>query len=119
MSSKVVFTALWRSPLGQQMVGAGVSQDLHDGPLAAGGVDGDHSPFQEHAVEQAWNGRDLVALDRTWLPVRVGSSRTSCLDPGGFPKAGVGDKDGIVAVSRCLPTASIGSGSAVSGRQKG
>ena len=47
---------------GQDVVGTGGLQVLHDGPLAAGGVDRDHGPLQDHAFEQAGDGRDLVAL---------------------------------------------------------
>ena len=47
---------------GQYVVGTGGLQVLHDGPLAAGGVDRDDGPLQHHAFEQAGDGRDFVAL---------------------------------------------------------
>ena len=64
----------------QHVVGVGRPQGLHDGPLAAGGVDRDHGPFQVDAVEQTGDGRDLVALgvarllgQRQPLPHQVGA----------------------------------------------
>ncbi len=44
------------------MVGLRDPQVLHDGGLAAGGIERDHGPLQNHAVEQAEDGRDLVAI---------------------------------------------------------
>ena len=37
-------------------------QVLHDGGLATDGIDRDYGPLQNHAVEQAEDGRNLVAL---------------------------------------------------------
>ena len=47
---------------GQHVVGAGLPQRLHDSRLAAGGIDRDHGSRQVDAVEQAGEGRNLVAL---------------------------------------------------------
>ncbi len=47
---------------GQDVVGAVGPQGLHNGRLAAGGVDRDHGPLQVDAVEQTGEGRNLVAL---------------------------------------------------------
>ena len=51
----------------QHVVGAARPQGLHDGGLAAGGIDRDHGSLQHHAREQAGEGRDLVALGPTRL----------------------------------------------------
>ena len=47
---------------GQHVVGARGLQFLHDGPLAAGGVNRDQGRVQDQALEQAGDGRDFVAL---------------------------------------------------------
>lgn len=52
----------------QHVVGAGGPQDLHNGRQAAGRIDRDEA-LQGHAVEQAGESRDLMALGRTGLPV--------------------------------------------------
>ena len=51
----------------QHIVGPRGSQGLHDGPLAAGGVDRDDGSLQDHAVESAGDGRDRIALGLTGL----------------------------------------------------
>ncbi len=47
---------------GLHVVGVVGPQGLHDGRLASGGVHRHDGPLQGHAVEQAGEGRDLVAL---------------------------------------------------------
>ena len=64
-SSKAAFTSRCRVGwlrLGRHVVGAGRPQRLHDGGPAGGGVDRDHGPLPVDAVEQAGEGRKLVAL---------------------------------------------------------
>ena len=54
---------------GQHVVGAGGPQGLHNGRQAAGRIDRDDGPLQGHAVEQAGESRDRMALGRTGLLV--------------------------------------------------
>ena len=51
----------------QHVVGLGLPQRLHDGGLAADGIDGDHGSFQDQAVQQAGERGHLVALGPTRL----------------------------------------------------
>ncbi len=52
---------------GQPVVHPSRPQRLHDRSLVAGGIDGDHGPLQDQAVQQAGKGRSLVALGPTRL----------------------------------------------------